>query len=198
VEDSLKRLQTDYIDLYQLHGGMIEDSLEEVVAAFELLQSQGKIRYYGISSIRPNVIREYVKRSKIVSVMIQYSLADRRPEEEILNLLLTNDIGVLARGSLAQGLLVDKPAKEYLGHNISVIQNAKSIVQTLVKDSRNAAQTVIQFVLANPAVSSAIVGVSSIVQLNEVISTADSENLTESDMEILRNALPAKGYEQHR
>jgi aryl-alcohol dehydrogenase-like predicted oxidoreductase len=198
VEDSLKRLQTDYIDLYQLHGGMIEDPIEEIIETFEFLQSQGKIRYYGISSIRPNVIREYVKRSNITSVMMQYSLADRRPEEEILKLLLQNNIGVLARGSLAQGILIDKPAKEYLGHNISVIQNAKSIVQTLVKDSRNAAQTVIQFVLANPAVSSAIVGVRSIVQLNEIVCTEESEKLTKSDMEILRNALPAKGYEQHR
>ena len=79
AEQSLKRLQTDYIDLYQLHGGTMEDPIDETIEAFELLQQQGKIRYYGISSIRPQVIREYVLRSNIVSVMMQYSLADRRP-----------------------------------------------------------------------------------------------------------------------
>ena len=52
---SLKRLRTDYIDLYQLHGGTINDPIDETIEAFEMLVSQGKIRYYGISSIRPNV-----------------------------------------------------------------------------------------------------------------------------------------------
>jgi aryl-alcohol dehydrogenase-like predicted oxidoreductase len=56
VEQSLKRLQTDYIDLYQLHGGTMEDPIDETIEAFEQLQKQGKIRYYGISSIRPTVI----------------------------------------------------------------------------------------------------------------------------------------------
>ncbi|MDQ3289799.1 MAG: aldo/keto reductase, partial [Bacteroidota bacterium] len=73
VEGSLQRLHTDYLDLYQLHGGTLDDPIDETIEAFELLKQQGKIRYYGISSIRPNVIREYVKRSNIVSVMMQYS-----------------------------------------------------------------------------------------------------------------------------
>jgi len=57
VENSLQRLQTDYIDLYQLHGGTLEDPIDEIIGTFEQLKAQGKIRYYGISSIRPNVIR---------------------------------------------------------------------------------------------------------------------------------------------
>ena len=56
VNSSLRRLQTDYIDLYQLHGGTIEDNIDETIEAFSILQQQGKIRFYGISSIRPNVI----------------------------------------------------------------------------------------------------------------------------------------------
>ena len=90
VEKSLQRLQTDYIDLYQLHGGTIEDPISETIEAFETLQQQGKIRFYGISSIRPNVISEYVDRSKIASVMMQYSLLDRRPEESCFELLEKN------------------------------------------------------------------------------------------------------------
>src|SRR5664279_2362257 len=95
IDKSLERLQTDYIDLYQLHGGTIEDPIDDVIEAFEMLKSAGKIRYYGISSIRPNVIWEYVKRSSMISVMMQYSLLDRRPEEEMLSLLNKSGIGVL-------------------------------------------------------------------------------------------------------
>ncbi|MFI5195282.1 MAG: aldo/keto reductase, partial [Chitinophagales bacterium] len=116
AENSLRRLQTDYIDLYQLHGGTISDPIDETIEAFELLRAQGKIRYYGISSIRPNVIREYIDRSGIVSVMMQYSLLDRRPEESMLDLLHKKQIGVLARGSVASGLLVSKPAAPYLNY----------------------------------------------------------------------------------
>lgn len=107
VEDSLRRLNTDYIDLYQLHGGTIEDPIDETIEAFELLKEQGKIRAYGISSIRPNVIREWVSKSNMSSVMMQYSLLDRRPEEAMLELLGTHDISVITRGTLAKGLLVD-------------------------------------------------------------------------------------------
>lgn len=81
VKKSLTRLKTDYIDLYQLHGGTIEDNIDETIEAFEELKQEGVIRYYGISSIRPNVIKEYVKKSNIVSIMMQFSLFDRRPEE---------------------------------------------------------------------------------------------------------------------
>lgn len=81
VKNSLRRLKTDYIDLYQLHGGTMEDHIDETIEAFEDLKQEGVIRYYGISSIRPNVIKEYVKKSNITSIMMQYSLLDRRPEE---------------------------------------------------------------------------------------------------------------------
>src|SRR5699024_9940956 len=81
VKNSLSRLQTDYIDLYQLHGGTIEDPIDETIEAFEELKSEGYIREYGISSIRPNVINEFLKQSSIQSVMMQYSLLDRRPEK---------------------------------------------------------------------------------------------------------------------
>lgn len=99
---SLTRLKTDYIDLYQLHGGTIEDNIDETIEAFEELKQEGVIRYYGISSIRPNVIKEYVKKSNIVSIMMQFSLFDRRPEEW-LPLLEEHQISVVARALLPKG-----------------------------------------------------------------------------------------------
>ena len=81
IEHSLKRLKTDYIDLYQLHGGTIEDPIDDIISTFENLKNVGKIRSYGISSIRPNVIRKWASSSKMDSIMMQYSLLDTRPEE---------------------------------------------------------------------------------------------------------------------
>jgi aryl-alcohol dehydrogenase-like predicted oxidoreductase len=198
VEQSLKRLQTDYIDLYQLHGGTIEDPIDETIAAFELLQQQGKIRYYGISSIRPNVIREYVRRSNIVSVMMQYSLLDRRPEESCLPLLHEHNIGVLARGSVASGLLVNKPAKTYLKYDERQVQQAAKAVQSLSGEQRSFAQTAIQFVLHHPAITSAVVGIRTPEQLNDAVGTIDTLMLSTDEMEALRTSIEVNFYDQHR
>ena len=198
VERSLVRLQTEYIDLYQLHGGTIDDPIEETIAAFEQLQKEGKIRYYGISSIRPNVIREYVTRSNIVSVMMQYSLLDRRPEESCLSLLLENKIGVLARGPVAKGLLVNKPAESYLNYSPHQVEQAASAINKISGEHRSAAQTAIQFVLKNPAITTAVVGIRTSQQLGEAIQAVDTPGLTEKDLELLRSSVPVNFYEQHR
>lgn len=195
---SLKRLQTDYIDLFQLHGGTIDDPIDEVIEVFETLQKQGKIRYYGISSIRPNVIREYVKRSAITSVMLQYSLADRRPEENILDLLKENNIGVLCRGSLAQGMLAGKPAKEYLGHSQESIEAASQLLQGIDVSGKTAAQSALLYVMQHPAVTAVVTGISRMEQLTEVAATPTKSELSEKDMEMLQDVLPAKFYDQHR
>ena len=198
VEKSLSRLKTDYIDLYQLHGGTIDDPIDETIEAFEALRNSGKIRYYGISSIRPNVIREYVKRSNIVSVMMQYSLADRRPEETVLSDLKEHNIGVLIRGALGQGLLVGKTCKDYLGHTAAEIKMAADVIHKCTTEHQTATQTAIKFVLRHPAVTSAVVGISKIEQLNEAAGTANSPNLLEKEMNILKDSIPAKNYTENR
>jgi len=198
VEESLKRLQTDRIDLYQLHGGTIDDPIDETIEAFEQLVKQGKIRYYGISSIRPNVIRYWSEHSNIVSVMMQYSLLDRRPEEECLPLVGEKNIGVLIRGSVAQGLLVDKPPKPYLNYSEQEVYKAAKSIQLILKKNRTPAQTAIQFVLRHPNVSSAIVGIRTMEQLEEAVNTITSPNLTNSEIQTLKNSIPLNFYKEHR
>lgn len=198
ADQSLRRLQTDRIDLYQLHGGTIDDPIDDTIEAFEILLQQGKIRYYGISSIRPNVIREYIKRSNIVSVMMQYSLADRRPEESCLDLLLEHKIGVLARGSLASGILAGKPAKPYLGHNEAEITAAAAALKKITNRDSNAAATAIRFVLQHPAVTAAVVGIRTRQQLAEAIQAITTGPLSPAQLETLRESIPAKVYAEHR
>lgn len=199
VEGSLKRLQTDYIDLYQLHGGTIDDPIDETIEAFELLKAQGKIREYGISSIRPNVIREYVARSNMVSVMMQYSLLDRRPEESCLGLLQEHDIGVIVRGAVAKGLLIDKPAKEYLGYSKEqTARGAEAVVKLSSHGRRTSGQTALQFALRGPAVCTVSAGMRTEEQLVDNVGAVEAPGLTEEEYEQLRSALPDKVYEAHR
>ncbi|RPD41372.1 aldo/keto reductase [Chitinophaga barathri] len=195
VEKSLQRLQTDRIDLYQLHGGTIEDPIDETIEAFELLQQQGKILYYGISSIRPNVIREYAKRSNIATVMMQYSLLDRRPEVSCFGVLQHHGIGVLARGSLAKGLLVNKPAVPYLDYNEAEVQHAKEAIEAISGDERSLAQTALKYALMHPVVSSAVVGIRTMEQLLEL--AEEAPRLNEMEYEQLTAAVPVKDYTQH-
>ena len=198
VEASLKRLQTDYIDLYQLHGGTIDDPIDDTIEAFELLKKQGKIRFYGISSIRPNVIREYVRRSNITSVMLQYSLLDRRAEEFVFPLLMQHGIGILARGTVAGGLLVDKPAKNYLDYNSKQVTDTATSMQLLSGESRSTAQTAIQFALHQTAVSAAVVGIRTKDQLTEALQVFKAPLLTEREIDNLSQSVKINYYTDHR
>jgi aryl-alcohol dehydrogenase-like predicted oxidoreductase len=198
IDKSLQRLQTDYIDVYQLHGGTIEDPIDETIEAFELLKQQGKIRHYGISSIRPNVIREYVKRSNIQSVMMQYSLLDRRPEEAVLLLLEQKGISVLARGSVASGLLAGKPTKSYLNYTDDEVAEAAKVINDITSDQRNAVATAIQFAIHHPAITSAIVGIRTMQHLQDAISAVQAPALTAAEYAQLTKAITPNTYQDHR
>ncbi len=196
VDQSLKRLQTDYIDIYQLHGGTIDDDRQEVMEAFEQLKQQGKIRYYGISSIRPNVIDAY-KQTGIVSNMLQYSLLDRRPEEEVLDILQQHEVGVMVRGGLAKGLLGGKPAKDYLEHSTAAVSSLQNGLNE-IKNERSLTQTALKYVLSNSAVTTAVVGIRTMEQLIDAVKTSDAPDLSMEELDRLKNILPAQRYQQHR
>jgi aryl-alcohol dehydrogenase-like predicted oxidoreductase len=198
IEQSLTRLQTDHVDLYQLHGGTMADPIDELIEAFELLKASGKIRHYGISSIRPVVIREWVKRSSIVSVMLQYSLLDRRPEEELLSFLKQHQIGVLARGSIAKGLLVDKPSVSFLNYSALEVEKAAREIKSVSGRQHTAFETAVRFVLSNDAVSSAVIGIRTEKQLLEAIAAGHLPPLDADQKEILKKATVANKYTEHR
>jgi aryl-alcohol dehydrogenase-like predicted oxidoreductase len=198
IEKSLARLQTDYIDLYQLHGGTIEDNIDETIDAFDRLQQQGKIRAYGISSIRPNVIRAYAYRSAACSVMMQYSLLDRRPEEACLDLLNDRQMAVLARGCLAGGLLVNKPAKNYLSFTGNEVKQAGDAIATVSGNLRSHTETALKFVLQQPAIASAVVGIRTMEQLAEAVITIEKPALTSQELFLLEQSISKNYYKEHR
>ncbi|QQE79936.1 aldo/keto reductase [Alicyclobacillus sp. SO9] len=204
VKESLRRLQTDYIDLYQLHGGTIEDPIDEIIEAFEQLQQEGLIRAYGISSIRPNVIRQYVERANIQSVMMQYSMLDRRPEKSILSLLQKHQISAIGRGPLAQGLLADRGIERisesgYLTYSAQELHQILSKLQE-VSDalSRPPTEIALKYPLAHSVVATIVPGASKMEQLQKNILSAQTDSLTDSEIEQIQAVSRAIVYQSHR
>ena len=130
--------------------------------------------------------------------MMQYSLLDRRPEESVLDLLHAHGIGVLARGALAQGLLVHKPEKDYLGQPAEVVNAAREAVHACVTESRSAAQVALAYALAHPAVTAAVAGARTTGQLEDMAGVFDAASLDDKEMDRLRQSIPKNVYTDHR
>lgn len=207
VKASLKRLQVDYIDLYQLHGGTLNDPIDETIEAFETLKEQGYIKEYGISSIRPNVIKEYTERSQIVSNMMQYSLLDRRPEEQAFPILKENNVSVMTRGPLAKGMLTAKglaKASEsiekngYLHYSYESLKDTLQSLQERFKEDRTMNELALKFNAANPVVASIITGASSPEQVKSNVEAISGDPLSREEYELLKELTDGSGYLEHR
>ncbi|MBY7143432.1 aldo/keto reductase [Virgibacillus sp. NKC19-3] len=205
LKDSLSRLKTDYIDFYMLHGGTIDDPINESIEAFEELKAEGLIRAYGISSIRPNVIFEYVNRSTIDAVMMQYSMLDRRPET-LLDVLHENQISVLARGPLAKGMLSNQAAKQieekgqdgFLDYTYGELKEIHHNLSTTVPKGATLNVSALQYVLKHPAVASAVFGASSKEQVKENVDMTHSKALTPETYHALQDITKPITYTNHR
>ena len=193
VHDSLKRLQTDYIDVYQLHGGTIEDNFDEIIDTFEQLKKEGYIREYGISSIRPNVFVPFSK-SKAVSNMMQYNMLDRSAEE-YFNVLAENGVSVLTRGTVAKGLLTDdyaKKIKPYMSYTVEELQTLLSSISS----NYDLHALALAFNLENAAVASAVVGARTTTQLLDTIKAY--EQMPKQFPNEIKALLKLTKYKEHR
>ena len=137
------------------------------------------------------------------SEMVQYSLLDRRPEEEILETARRAGFGVLVRGAVAGGLLAGrppagKPAAEYLGLAASEVQAAQDALRAISGSDTEMAQTAIRFALSHPAVTAVAAGASSVAQVEANVAAADAPPLDEADQRALRQAVRQLAYTSHR
>ncbi|MDQ0427638.1 aryl-alcohol dehydrogenase-like predicted oxidoreductase [Planomicrobium stackebrandtii] len=199
IHASLKRLQTDYIDLYQLHGGMITDDSEETIEAFEELKKEGLIRAYGISSIRPNVIKRFLANGNIASIMMQYSLLDRRPEE-LLDRIGQAGKSVVTRGSLAKGLLTGEGlqrAAKMNGYLSYGDLELKTVLENLLAVHDNLHAVALHSVLEHDTISSVVAGASSADQIKATIDAyntpVSAEQITQAK-KLTRQDI----YQEHR
>ncbi|CEF18741.1 aldo/keto reductase [Staphylococcus xylosus] len=202
VKDSLKRLGLDHLDLYQLHGGTIDDPLDETISAFDELKQEGLVRAYGISSIRPNVIDYYLKHSDIETLMSQFNLVDNRPEA-LLDDIHAQRVKVLARGPVFKGLLTsnsnkaldDKFAEGIFDYSY---QELGETIASIKEIESNLTGLTFNYLTSHDALGSIIVGASSVDQLDENVKNYEhSKDISLEQLKAARERVKNLEYTQH-
>ncbi len=190
VDQSLRRLKTDIIDLYQVHWPDTTTPQEETMDALTTLQQEGKIKYFGVSNYSLEQLKTALKFAHVESLQIQYNLLERSIENDVIPFCDKHDISVLAYSPLASGVLTGKYDKQTKftdwrsrgipGHfsgkeyemNIDKVERLKEIASHL-KD--NATRTAIKWSLNSPAIASTLVGVKNEFQLKDNVDGIDQK-----------------------
>lgn len=196
VRNSLRRLQTDYLDVYQLHGGTTADNWEEIIDTFEGLKKEGLIREYGISSIRPNVFVPFLENSTAISNMMQFNAFDQRALEYFPQIRATG-ASVVTRGTIAKGLLTNawrNRLKAYMSYNEG---EAKEILQQIEAEFTDVHAAALAFNLQFDAVASTVIGARTKEQLQQNIDAYEkTQHLT--NISELSNWTKRDIYTEHR
>ena len=188
VEDSLRRLQTDYIDLYQAHKDDTETPLAETLSAFAELMEQGKVRAIGASNYTADRLAEALQISKVQrlpryeSLQPLYNLSDREPfEKELQPLCVKENIGVIPYYALASGFLTGKyrseadssKSKRGEGTLKYLTERGQRILKALdqIASEKNArpAQVAIAWLLTRLSITAPIASATSLEQLDDLI-----------------------------
>lgn len=201
VEASLRRLDTDYIDLYQTHWQDATTPIEDTMGELLKLKDEGKIRAIGVSNATPEHMDEYREVGPLDSDQEKYSMLDRDAEEENLPYCEENDIAVLAYGPLAQGLLTGKmgPEREFpegdqrrtderfkaenRRRTASMLDELRPIAE---KYDLSLAQLTIAWTVEQPGLTHALVGARNPQQARENARAGDVELAEEDVSEITR------------
>ncbi len=186
-EQSLRRLQTDYIDLYWLHNWDVHTPIEETMSALEDLVDSGKVRYLGVSDTpawkvaEANVTARFRGWSAFIGLQIEYSLLERSVEQELVPMALELGLGVTPWSPLKSGALSGKytrasAAKTQEGGRAAFMathlnEKTFALVDELEKIAKahdsTTARVAIAWVQAQPAVTSTIIGARRLAQLED-------------------------------
>ena len=172
-EDSLRRLGTDYIDLYQQHWPDVTTNIDETMEALSRLIDQGKVRAAGVSNYSVAQMQEAEKTVKLASNQVPYSMVRRDIEADVVPYCLANNKAILVYSPLQLGLLTGKmkPGQQFgpgdlrTGHRLFTPENVQRVNAVLNKirplaEIKNATlgQLVLRWTLAQPGISVALVG----------------------------------------
>ncbi len=182
VDQSLTRLQTDWIDLYQVHWPDENTPQEETMGALVKLKEQGKIRHIGVSNYSTLQMKECLKYAPIVSLQPEYSLLQRSIEKDSVPFCLENNIGIIAYSPLASGVLTGKYDKntrfkdwrskgiigvftgDGFASNIAKVDRLKEVAE---QTGKTCGQLAINWVVAQPGLTTALVGVKNERQIED-------------------------------
>lgn len=195
-EQSLKRLGTDYIDLYQQHYPHLETPLEETFEAVAQLLKEGKIRLAGVSNFAVEQTEAARKVVPIVSVQSPYSLVNRKLEQELIPYCIANGMSVIAYSPMQRGLLTGKigadkeyPQTDERSHDpFFKPENRRRVLAMLERirpiadaDGATLAQTVLAWTIQRPGITVALAGARNPQQAQENAAAADV-NLIPADI----------------
>jgi aryl-alcohol dehydrogenase-like predicted oxidoreductase len=191
-ENSLRRLQTDYIDLYWLHNWDIHTPIEETMAALDALVRSGKVRYIGVSDtpawkiVEANLLSQFRGWSTFIGLQIEYSLLQRSVEQELVPMALAFGLGITPWSPLKRGLLSGKytRAKEgskapELGPFLEPFLNEATFglideLQVTAKAHESTvARVALAWVISRQGVASTIIGARRLEQLEDNLGALD-------------------------
>jgi aryl-alcohol dehydrogenase-like predicted oxidoreductase len=211
-EHSLRRLQTDYIDLYWLHNWDVHTPIEETMSALEDLVRSGKVRYIGVSDTpawkvaEANVTARFRGWSAFVALQIEYSLLERTVEQELVPMALELGLGVTPWSPLKSGLLSGKytrksePSKEgrALFMNRHFNETTFALVDELEKIAKAHETTVARVALAwlqaQPGVTSTIIGARRLAQLEDNVKSLDVKLTAKDIAHLNEKTTPVFGF----
>jgi aryl-alcohol dehydrogenase-like predicted oxidoreductase len=190
VEDSLRRLNVDVIDLWQIHWPLPDEGIEEGWGAVADVIKEGKVRYGGVSNFSVEQLKRIMPIHPVTSLQPPYSMLVRETEDELLPFCAENNIGVVVYSPMQAGLLTGKFTKErvaafpdddwrrgsphfqepQLNINLELVGKLRPIAE---RHGRPLSQLAIAWVLRRPEVTSAIVGARRPSQIDETVGAAE-------------------------
>ena len=213
VDQSLQRLQTDYIDVLQVHAPDVNTLFEETMGALDSVVQQGKVRSVGVSNFTLDQIKECEATRRIEVVQYDFNMLDRRRELDIFPYCQQQGIGVMTWGSMGSGLLADTEFGENdsrgrggnpewdggilaLEHRQRYVQLIEDLKPIAASRGKTMPQLALRWVLSHPAVSVALVGTLNVQELEENLGVLDWA-LSGEDLRQIDEVFARYGVETH-
>jgi L-galactose dehydrogenase len=187
IDESLRRLQTDYVDLFQVHDlefGDAQQIIEETLPAMRLLQQQGKARFVGITGYPLKVLRQVAEAAPVDSILsyCHYNLMNTQMDEVLTTFARERGIGLINAAVLHMGILTEQGPQPWHPASPEVREAGRKVAQFCSNHGLDIADVAMRFSLDHPHVSSTLIGLGTTQQVEACLNVL--ENFT--DVELLR------------